>query len=422
VNVLLMSVYRFLVLPIAVCLLPLVSLFHRKIRKGFALRRRPWDDSVLRGRPQPLWIHAASGEFEYAKAVIREFKLRQPETPVVVTYFSPTYARAVEQFAGVDLALPLPLDLPGPCRSFLTRIKPRQLLIARTDIWPEMLTQCRRQGLRISVFSYTQKKFTSDWKRAFTRWILSFVDHIDCVSEDDRQNLLQISPPEKVTVLGDTRYDQVAHRLIESKLSNERAAFLLPREGCLTLVAGSTWSEDETALLAALEPFLKERRLRLIVVPHEPTASHLQELDARIGSLQLSSQRWSDAKQWDAAVLVVDQVGILADLYACGELAFVGGSFRKSVHSVMEALGTGARTFVGPYHENNREAMEFQHVQVGGRAGLEVVHSPTDLAAKMALILSEPEFLPGFRIGLRQEFRSRQGASQRLVGAVLAGR
>ena len=51
-------------------------------------------------------------------------------------------------------------------------------------------------------------------------------------------------------------------------------------------------------------------------------------------------------------------------------MAFIGGSFRKTVHSVMEALGAGLKTFVGPKHKNNREAIEFQSV----RAAVTVVH------------------------------------------------
>ena len=59
------------------------------------------DRAVFNGE-RPVWIHAASGEFEYAKPVIRE--LAKAGKPVLVTYFSPTFADNVRKFPGVSAA------------------------------------------------------------------------------------------------------------------------------------------------------------------------------------------------------------------------------------------------------------------------------------------------------------------------------
>ncbi len=91
---LMLFIYRFMVIPPVIVVLPFVALFQRKIRAGMALRKvrvEPFPSYS----PQPLWIHAASGEFEYAKSVIRELKTRDPNTPILVTYFSPTFAQSM---------------------------------------------------------------------------------------------------------------------------------------------------------------------------------------------------------------------------------------------------------------------------------------------------------------------------------------
>jgi 3-deoxy-D-manno-octulosonic-acid transferase len=359
---------------------------------------------------RPIWIHAASGEFEYAKSVIRELKKRHAETPVLVTYFSPTYAHAACGFEGVDLAMPLPIDLPGPCRSFLKKYRPQRLLIARTDFWPEMLSQCRAMQIPTSVFAYTQKSGSGLFQKLFKRWILGHVDEIFCVSEIDRLNTLQILPSARVEVLGDTRYDQVAFRLSHPKRLKVKI-----EQSIAYFVAGSTWSQDEEVLLPSLADFLKSERLRLVLVPHEPTQNHLNELEARIKDLGLTCQKWSQVDEWTTEVLVVDQVGVLAELYLGASWAFVGGSFRKSVHSVMEALGAGCRTFVGPYYQNNREAIEFSTLRLAGQPGLQVVHSKEELEQEMQKELEQPEELNRFKKALSSEFHHRLNATNRLL-------
>lgn len=403
-----MWLYRFLIAPLALFFLPAAALFNRKLRAGLGLRLKSLPAS-MRLSKNPLWIHAASGEFEYAKALIREFKSREPERSIVVTYFSPSFAKAVENFPGVDLAYPLPLDLPGPLSSFLKRVRPSALLIARTDFWPELLAQTRRFKIPVHVFSYTQKDLRghplSRWWRAR---LLNQCDGIHCVSETDRDSVVSLGVRSRVSVGGDTRYDQVDFRLNHPK---KLPLNLAPHAPCM--VAGSTWDEDEDVLIPALRPLLETRRMQLILVPHEPTSQHIKNLKTKLQGLDFAV--FSETREWtNPAVLVVDQVGYLAELYAYAQMAFIGGSFKGSVHSVMEALGAGAMTFVGPYHANNREAIEFQSIQVGATPAVQVVQSAEDLCSKVETLLHEPGQLPIRHHDLKRVFQSRLGASRKL--------
>ncbi len=51
-------------------------------------------------------------------------------------------------------------------------------------------------------------------------------------------------------------------------------------------------------------------------------------------------------------------------MYQWADLAFVGGSFKKEVHSVMEPLAWGVPVVVGPKNHNNREAQEFKRLNI----------------------------------------------------------
>ena len=397
-----LTLYR-VVAPFVALSLPLVALFNRKVRAGLSLRtHRP---EPPRFTEAPLWIHVASGEFEYAKPVIRELKALRPGAPVVVTYFSPTYAAQVINFPGVDYAEALPLDLPGPVAAFLDRIKPRACVIARTDFWPELLTQAGRRGIPRIVFAYTQRPVTG-LKALFSRAQLSLVDEVWVVSEADRAATARLRPDLKIEVLGDPRFDQVAARLAHPRALS---AGLRPRGP--TLVAGSTWPADEAVLLPAVAPLLKDRRLSLILVPHEPTPAHLTALTDALDRISVTYSLYSraDVNAADKHVLLVDQTGVLAELYAWGEFAFVGGSFRARVHSVMEALGTGAITFVGPRITNNREAVEFAALALADGPGLNVIQNSKELHAGLAGWLARPRQTQA--LAVRAEFERRRGAA-----------
>jgi 3-deoxy-D-manno-octulosonic-acid transferase len=218
--------------------------------------------------------------------------------------------------------------------------------------------------------------------------------------------------------MGDTRYDQVAYRL-----KNLRPIKVLKPVGTPCLIAGSTWSEDEAVLLEALEDLLKSNQLKLVLVPHEPAPEHIKEISQRLERKGLTFQIWSETQTFNSQVLLVDQVGVLAELYTWGTWAFIGGSFRKSVHSVMEALGANCVTFVGPKHLNNREALQFKDLDVyKDWPGLFVVTDARALKAELERQLASPEETQHYREALRREFESRLGATLKLTAAVAPSR
>lgn len=424
--------YRCLAVPLMLTMLFTFGLWlSPKTRLAFRLRR----ENGRRPKPQwmrkrqPIWIHASSGEFEYAKSLIRELKEREPNVPILVTYFSPSHFKNVATTKGVDWFEPLPLDTQAATQSFIKIWKPKILLIARTDLWPEMLFQCRRAQVPSILFSatFSEKKIRSFFSKQLLRLLIPLLDEVHVVSEQDQDGLSQITQNKKIKhyVTGDTRYDQVHFRLAHPKALKLE---LKPTTGESVLVAGSTWQEDEDVLLASLGPFLKSGQLRLMIAPHEPTNKHLANLEHRLSALNLQSLRYSQANQWTPnTVLLVDEVGILADLYSWGQLAFVGGSFRGSVHSVMEPLGSGSLTFVGPHHHNNREAIEFKKIlasdfdnskQLDGPENLkmvEVVVSPEQWKQKLEKWLSVPECHPLISKQIAREVLQKGGASKRIV-------
>lgn len=406
--------YRFILAPLMTLGVFFVSPFHHKLRASLLQK-------IRRGqRPQfsepPIWIHAASGEFEYAKPVIREIKSREPNTPIVVTYSSPSFAESVSKFPGVDYARPLPLDLPGPMRSFLRLTKPKCLLISRTDLWPEMLYQAKRFDLPIILFAYTQKDPSRmPWlARKIRTWLLKQIDLVQCVSLEDKENLKSLGI-QTGFVLGDPRFDQVAYRLKNPKALPSSLKPTRP-----TLVAGSTWPDDERVLLDGLDSLLKAHRCQLILVPHEPTSEHIEALSQWLKAKDISFSTYSKGS-FDSAhdVLIVDEVGVLAELYAWGDFAFVGGSFKGSVHSVMEPLGAHLLTLVGPHFANNREALEFCKIPVGPFMAVQKCSDGDSLNRTVSLLIDQKK--EERKPAIEKAFNERLGASRRIYDTLFTG-
>lgn len=415
--------YGFLLWPVLRLAFSILALFDAKVRQGLAMRapdqggRLPW--LAFPRATKPVWIHCASGELEYAKPVITLLKARYPDQKILVTYFSPSIAKGAGSFPGIDFACPLPWETPKALSRFIRWHEPRALLIARTDTWPEMLRQAKRADLKTLLFSATLPENSGRARglgRVISRLTFSFLDQIFCVTREDEAVFRGIDPQLHVTTLGDTRYDQVQARLRAPKPLREELFQGVSREE--VFVAGSTWPEDEAVLHEVAARL--SRRLRLILVPHEPTPSHLAAMERDLAQRGLKSVRYSKAASWPADhVLLIDQVGILAELYLKGRFAFVGGSYRKTVHSVMEPLAAGCLTFVGPKHHNNREALEFKNIKAienTPRGPLCCVVEAAN-ADEFTLLLSAAleATAPNWHETVIAEIRRRSGASENVV-------
>ncbi len=410
--------YRFLFWPFAITGIWLAKKYNAKLQKFYEQRRllRPRDSMSLAFPKPPIWIHAASGEFEYAKPVIRRIKDENPSQPVFVTYFSPSYAESIIKTPGVDGSSPLPFDLPGPVRSFLDRLKPAALLIARTDVWPEIVTQTTSRNIPSLLFSATLKPHSQP-RALYDKWIYSKLSQIYVLSQKDEQQSLRAGI-RNVEVHGDTRFDQVIYRLEHPK---PVASFA--RDERPVLIAGSTEPDDEAILLTAVQSLLKENKLRLIVAPHElnrldPICAHLKKaqiefaLYSKLQEPQFSKQSETRAQ---APVLLIDKVGILAELYTLADMAFVGGSFQRKVHSVMEPLAAGLPTIVGPHHSNNSEAIEFQTVMTPIGPAVRAVRNGEQLAAEIVSILTQKTAWDETKQIIRQEVRRRAGGTDAVI-------
>src|SRR3989337_2408748 len=114
-------------------------------------------------------------------------------------------------------------------------------------------------------------------------------------------------------------------------------------------VAGSTWIVDEDVIIPAFIKLAKyDKSAVLLIAPHEPSIINLEKIENEfIG--ELSTIRFSHMTNYNnERIIIVDSLGILLTLYTHASAAFIGGSFKKSIHNVLEAAGYGISCLVWP--------------------------------------------------------------------------
>jgi 3-deoxy-D-manno-octulosonic-acid transferase len=349
--------------------------------------------------------------------VIQLFRSAQPGAQVAYTFFSPS-AECFAATVGADFHDYLPFDTVRDAEVVLAALRPTALVFSKLDVWPLLVERAALKGVRLGMISATMPASSgrrSSASQLFVGDAYRAMDAVGAVSDDDRAHLIEAGVrPDRVTITGDTRYDQAWAKAGSNSV--ERAALINPlRAPRFTVVAGSTWPSDEERLLPA---WLTARRshadVRLIIAPHELSPKHLEATEAwaRSSGLRFAHQGDSAAKAAD--VIVVDRYGILGDLYALADVAYVGGGFRDAgLHSLLEPAAFGAPVIIGPRHTDNRDARLLEAAGGAFRNS-----DSAAIASTIIGLIEDPDSLTRARTAARETVRAGLGAAERSVALV----
>lgn len=352
-------------------LLNLAAPFSPKLREGLHGRRGARERLIdwarsHRDPARPLvWVHAPSvGESLMAQAIIDELRSLVADAQIVFTHFSPSALRVAER-VGADFADYIPWDTPRDSRALLDALTPNAIAFVRTEIWPALVREAASRKIRTALVNAVLAPRSSRLKGP-ARWLLrdayGRLDAVGAVARDHAERFPKLGVKSHfIHITGDARFDQVASRV--DSLDREQPVLQRLRDSSLaTVVAGSTWPADENEILRPLSHARKGCPMRILIAPHEPDAGHLRALEQRLDSVGLKHARLSameDSSDRLPEVVVIDRLGILADLYAIASIAYVGGGFHdEGLHSVVEPAALGVPVIFGPRHGNAREADE----------------------------------------------------------------
>lgn len=359
-------IYNLIIIPPFYILLQIGSLFNRKIKIGLKGRKRIFEELILNAASldkskKLIWFHSSSlGEFEQAKPIIEELK-KNPGINILITFFSPSGYENSKKYPFADLVSYLPFDSKAYADRFVAIVRPNLAVFMRYDIWPNHIWAMNNLGIPCFIVDATMKK-NSPRKlpliKNFHKILFNDVTRILTVSKEDLEGFKDFRfDSKKLTAVGDTRFDRVYEKSIAAKEKNIIRTDLL--KGKKIFVAGSTWDIDENVLLPV---FIKiagfEQNIIMLLVPHEPTIENLERIENELSG-KIESIRFSHLNSYKGErIIIVDSIGILLTLYAYGDLAFVGGSFKQNIHNVLEAAVYGIPVVFGPKIDNSQESIE----------------------------------------------------------------
>jgi len=361
-------IYNVIVFPLLRAALFLFGNFHTKIRLSIQGRKNLFQNlktgmERINSTGPRFWIHSSSmGEFEQARPLIENLKRKFPLGSVIVTVFSPSAYDHLKDYKEADYLGYLPLDSKKNANRFLDLVKPDAAIVIRHDIWPNHLYQLQKRHIPCILANCSISLPPSAWHKLFpgaSRFIHGAFDEIYTISHQAKDYCLAHNWGRgKVEMIGDTRYDQVALRAKRAEDIVEPLRKF--KDGRPGFVMGSTWPTDENVLFPALAKLQNDGiKLWMVIAPHEPTPAHLAQIESNLQGFGLHSHRFSELDNSDVGkndILIIDKIGILASLYALGELCFVGGAFGPGIHNVLEPAALGKAVIFGPRNKNSFEA------------------------------------------------------------------
>lgn len=406
---------------LAVYLLTPLILLHlliRGLRNRDYLRRWPERFARYRRSPQPggIVVHAVSvGEVNAAAPLIRGLAERFPDLPMTVTCFTPTGSDRVRALFGDRVFhIYAPLDLPGAVRRFLSRVRPRLVVIMETEIWPNLFIAAAGRGVPVIIANARiSDNSVSGYRRIrpLTRAALSGVSLIAAQSDEDARRLADIgADPERVEVIGNLKYDMNLPGSLAAEGQAIRESWGPDRP---VLLAGSTHEGDEAPVVEAFRQVLLSYPAALLVLVPRHTERFARAAQAA-RSAGLETRQLSDGAHVPSTTqcFVVDAMGELLRYYAACDVAFVGGSFdRIGGHNVLEPAALAKPVLVGP-HTFNFDEITRELIACGGAWRVE---DAGELAAAAVRLFGEPALRAEMGGSGAALVRRRQGALARTL-------
>lgn len=367
--------------------------------------RRNWSEKLKeKNWNSPIWVHASSlGEFEQAKPLIEKIKAKDLKQQILVTFFSPSGYEPSKDYKLADGVFYLPLDTSKNAAFFLDIVRPKLAIFVKYDFWFNFLKVLQTQQIPTLFFSCNFResqmyfKSSTEWQRDVMRKI----DAIYCLNEASK-SVLKNHNFTNAKICGDTRFDKViqnAERITPVDLISEYKGV------DELLILGSSWPEEEIVL----ESFWKTApdNLKVIIAPHDICEAHLQEIENRFPNKTIRYSKLNNENVGTTNIILIDSIGLLANLYQYGDIAFVGGGFTNDLHNILEPCAMLNALIYGDVISKYPEGQEL--IDFGGGFA---VSNEVDFAKKLNLLLADKTMLDSKKRLCKEFVYQHKGATE----------
>jgi 3-deoxy-D-manno-octulosonic-acid transferase len=398
---------------------------YRKYVRNLAQRLGYLPLSFNFDRDESIWIHAVSvGEVLTARALLPQLRERYPRLRIHVSTTTITGQQvARSNLHAVDEVFYFPLDIPPIIKRTMRLVRPRLFIMMETEIWPNLLRACRRNGVktvlvngRISSRSFPRYRMV----RPFFRRVLADVDKFCMQGEESARRIIELGADRsRVSVTGSLKFDSLEIPGIAGADRGRNRVLRYFRMGAErpVVIAASTLKGEEEPVLEAFQ------RIRatwgtalLIIAPRKPERfDEVERLAGRAG--------WRVARRTELPVdaeprvdvVVLDTIGELAQLYQVATAVFVGGSLVDAGgHNILEPAVFGKAIVFGPYMQN---FAEIARTFVENRGAIQV-QTGAELESVLVELLSDPVRRASLGAAARALVEANRGARARSLAVI----
>lgn len=364
-----------------------------------------------------IWIHAVSvGETRAAEPLITALQHYFPQLPLLLTQMTPTGRLAAQQLFPNAQCRYLPYDKQEWVSQFLEEHQPAFGVLMETEIWPNLLHQCKKRQIPIFLANARLSERSKQGYEYITSLIqpaLATLSACFAQTQADAERLASLGTPQPM-VLGNTKYD-ISASTESIALAQQFTQWIGHRSVFIAASTRTFRNQDEARLILQAWKQQYHGDALLILVPRHPENFQVAYETAKQLGLSIQKRSSNQPVLPETQVWLGDSMGELFAYYQAADIAFVGGSLVDTgCQNIIEPLSCGKPVLFGESIYNFQAACE--GALKAGAA--QQVFSATELVQMVNQWFNQPSQYAHFAEAARQFITRHQGASKNIAAEI----
>jgi len=372
---------------------------------------------------ESIWVHAVSvGEVLSARPLISELRACYPKLRLFLSTTTLTGQQlARRSVPDVDAVFYFPFDWTITARRTLNVVKPRLFVMTETEIWPNLLRECRRRGVRtlmvngrISYRSFPRYRLI----RPFMKRVLADIDRFCVQGEETSRRLIELdADPARIIVTGSLKFDSLESSPTPGRGRERVLRFFRVPPTRPVIIAGSTLKGEEEPVIRAFNRVRASgvNALLVIAARHPERFDEVERLCRHEGLTVVRRTELAIDADPRADAVVLDTIGELAQLYQIATVVFVGGSLVPAGgHNILEPALYGKPVVFGPHMQNFGDIAE---TFLSNGAAIQI-RTAGELQETMLSLIGDPVRRARVGAAARALVESNRGARDRTLAVI----
>ena len=268
-----------------------------------------------------VWIHSCSlGEAKVGVELARSLFKYDSSLRILMTATTPAGLGALAQSEFASHVFPW--DFSWIWFRWLSKLRPRALIVIETELWPNLVTACHRAAVPVIL---ANGRLSDQAVRGYQRfgWVSrpmwSQVSRALMQFEGDAHHAQSLGvPAHAISEVGSIKLDQPA-----PQISRERANQISRwKRGDVLVCLMSSHADDDALFMCWAQ---RHPGLRLLIVPRHPVRGF--EIKTLADAQGLYASQVSGEIQEEAQILIGDSFGDMGAYLSQSDVIVIGGSF-----------------------------------------------------------------------------------------------